>query len=219
MRTLAVPAVLLAVALAGMDSPGRERANDWQPWSADLDPPQPGSRPAPALTADYFPHKPGTTRTETQTFFDDGKPGSVTVKRSEQRDKGVIASRVVKLMNSGGTVSSPDLFPESTTAYEVKDGFVRVGYPEDAKKPDSPVKWFQVLKVGAKPGDRWSSVPGKTEPDTEYKAAGAYKGKPCAVIAGERSYTIFVEGFGKALYRSYTKKGEKLIISMEVKHE
>jgi len=74
-----------------------------------------------------------------------------------------------------------------------------------------------MLKVGAKPGDRWSSVPGETKPDSEYKIAGLYKGRPYAVIVG--SYAIFVEGFGQALMRSYEKKDDKWLLSHEHKYE
>jgi len=114
---------------------------------------------------------------------------------------------------------SPNEWPESITKYDVKDGFVRIGHPEKSEKPDAPVKWYNVLKVGAKPGDRWSSVPGKTEFDREYTTSGMYKGKPCVVIAGEGSYTILVEGFGKVLERSYKKKNDKWVVSIEENYE
>jgi hypothetical protein len=213
LRTFAVLPVLLGLALTGTHGQAQEKADGWNPWLADLDAPGPDNRPAPALTADYFPHKPGTTRTETTTRFDkDGKADSVIVKQRQHRDKGVIASRIVKVADSGGGgLSSPDLFPESITLYEVKDGFVRIGYPKDPEKAGSPTEWFEVLKLGAKPGDRWSAY--------AYKAAGTYKGTPCVVVTSEHAYAIFVKGVGKVLDRSYAKKGEMLVISSEEKYE
>jgi len=223
---------LVAIAGAAFPAVAQKPADGqgagWQTWLAELDPPGPVSRPAPALTAGYLPHTPDVDRANTTTEFDEsGNRDRETLRRCEQRAKGVIASRVVQVetfpTSSRRTCVkfsvAPNEWSESITTYDVTDGFVRIGYPEDAKKPDAPVTCFNVLKVGAKPGDRWGSVPGKTEVDREYKTYGMYKGKPCVVITGEGSYTILVEGFGKVLERSYKKKGDKWLLSTERKYE
>jgi hypothetical protein len=202
-------------------SPAPTAGGGWEPWLAEIDPLKPGAA-APALTADYLPHRPGTARRKTQTVYDDaGKPSSVTVSRLTYRDGGVLASRILSLKNSTGSVSSPDLFPDGITRHDVKDGFVRVGYPKDDKKPDAEVSWYRPLKVGARVGDRWNQVSGGNDPANErrYAAAGTYRGKPCAVVAGPRSYTVYAEGVGPMLYRSYQKVGERLVISTEETYE
>jgi hypothetical protein len=192
----------------------------WKPWAAEIEPLKPGGSAA-VVTEEHLPHKPGTTRRRVQTFFeDDGKPSSITTSRLQQRADGVLASKIISLKNSLSTIASEDLFPESITRHAVRNGFICVGYPKDDKKPDAEITWYRILKIGAKPGDRWS----QTEKDDtgsmqEFKAAGTYKGKPCIVVGGARSYSIYVEGVGEVLDRSYKQKDGKWILSTEEKYE
>lgn len=193
------------------------RDESWKPWAADLDLPKAGAA-APALTSDFLPHKPGTTRTKVQTLFgDDGKPSSITTSRLQFRADGILASRIIELKNSTSTIASENLFPESLTRHAERSGFLCIGYPKDPKKPEGETEWFQLVKLGAKPGDRWSEVRGKSDETgmREYLAAGTLQGKPCVVIGIGRSYTVYVEGIGERIHRFFQKKGEKWIPSIE----
>ena len=123
---------------------------------------QPGGAAVPqgdVLTADFYPHQPGTNRqTLGRLFFKD----DLTQYRKEfaYQPGGVIQVRWLSM--TGPMAKSLPLPKPYKLTHRINDGFVEIGEENDGLKK---TVWHPVVKIGAKVGDEWEReiIPGMKE--------------------------------------------------------
>lgn len=121
------------------------------------------------LSADYYPHLPGTER----RFKD---KGFNPVKKEWFETKGF--HRMIH--HKDGTIETigpPPINNSVKVKHRQQDGFVELGLSDG--------NWNPVIKIGAKPGDTWE----RNRRQYTFKEFTTFMGKPCAVVSTEYDWT------------------------------
>lgn len=122
---------------------------------------QPGTPPATGevLTAEFYPHKPGTKQ-QTIGPLNIAKGQAARFRKEYTHEAGgVIGVRWVRFAGPQGQDMPMPMPKPKKLLHRQKDGFVEIGEENEALKQ---TVWHPVVKLGAKVGDEWERevIPG-----------------------------------------------------------
>ncbi len=183
------------------------------------------------ITADFLPHKAGTTREyDSQVHLPDGT-SVVSRMKVVQRENGVFDEIPIRYgtLGAGKSILNGDeikwLAPKADGRpldpqkhHRIKDGFVEIGWQSPIK--GAGMSWMPCLKIGAKEGDSWKfdTVVGVAE--FKVKGFTNHNGQAAVVVEQQRDGTTvtkytYVAGVGEVEQVQF-KDGKPFMITKMV---
>ena len=184
------------------------------------------------LTADFLPHKPGTSRTYDVAMFVPGSPGKVVRQVWLQKEDGVTQTKTTHV----GTLKGGSLFdpvgkntvakweplprpiPGPVFHQRVSPEFVEIG-EEVAMRQGTETVWQPRLKLGARAGDSWNRSHQGTEHRFTLVGFEQHDGLSAAVITETITPAdstpplevrrVYVQGVGEVERREWRRMSER----------